>query len=142
MYFAIKILGNDRIKAGFTSPRGAIVDIDHAELFGTLPDAYRSLGSILRRDVQAEARIVRLTPQQARPQLPWDDDRLPDFAWPGGYTIAYYTRDGSTLCAECARNKLAEVEAADTYDEGPDVQCDGCNATLESSYGELEDCHD
>jgi hypothetical protein len=142
VYYAIRIKPGPILKSGYIAPSGAITDVEHAELFDSLPDAYRAMRPALWVRPAAEARIVRLSPQQARPQLPWDDDRLESFAWPGGYTIAYYTRDGSTLCADCARRELPDVESADTYDEGPDVICEGCNATLESSYGELEDCHD
>lgn len=65
---------------------------------------------------------------------------FPSFAWPGGYTIEYVTDDGSVLCADCAREAVIcdrETLHYDTYDEGPDVECDGgCGHMLESSYGD------
>jgi hypothetical protein len=80
---------------------------------------------------------------------------LPAWAWPGGYTIVYYTRDGSELCAECATGIMAEVQSAstfvpppdetdkpidcDTYDEGPVIFCAECNKEMASSYGDPDD---
>jgi hypothetical protein len=31
-----------------------------------------------------------------------EDERLPEFAWPGGYPLAYRCGDGGTLCPACA----------------------------------------
>lgn len=66
------------------------------------------------------------------------DGKLPAYAWPGGYTIVYYSDDGSVFCADCASQDGAEppITAWETYDEGPDIYCDGCGARLESSYGD------
>ena len=66
---------------------------------------------------------------------------LPAWAWPGGYTLIYYTRDGSEFCADCATKIMADPDDTDrptecgTYDEGPAVFCAGCNREMESSYG-------
>jgi hypothetical protein len=69
------------------------------------------------------------------------DGKLPAYAWPGGYTLVYYAEDGSTYCADCASQTDAEppIVACDTYDEGPALYCDGCNAVLESSYGDPDE---
>lgn len=75
---------------------------------------------------------------------------LPPFAWPGGYTIIYYDKSNSILCTDCATKSLRDPDnysqyntyhsdapiAYDTYDEGPTLYCDGCNAPLPSAYGD------
>ena len=68
-----------------------------------------------------------------------EDGTLPAYAWPGGYTLIYYTRDGETVCADCANREVDDSQAVigqDVYWEGPDMQCGDCNATLASSYGD------
>lgn len=70
---------------------------------------------------------------------------LPAWAWPGGYTIVYCTRDGSELCAECATGIMADPDEpdkpidADIYDEGPAIQCSDCNKDMVSSYGDPDE---
>ena len=66
------------------------------------------------------------------------DGKYPAFAWPGGYTLVYYSDEGYAYCADCASQDDAEppVTACDTYDEGPDIYCDGCGCRIESSYGD------
>lgn len=73
------------------------------------------------------------------------DGQLPSYAWPGGYTLIYITKQGNTLCAACATMQEDdpdktpyddEVTGYDIYYEGPDVQCDECGKVLESSYGD------
>ena len=77
-----------------------------------------------------------------------EDDKLPSYAWPGGYQILYLCRDGGTLCPACA-NENADlhgdendpqwyIEAYFVNWEGPDTICDNCNARFESEYGETE----
>ncbi len=84
-------------------------------------------------------------------------DKFPAFAWPGGYTILYLTADDGALCAACVNGENGSevgsddavydddtsdpqwtVVAAGQYDEGPTIQCDHCNADIESSYGDPE----
>lgn len=65
--------------------------------------------------------------------------KLPQYAWPGGYTIGYYSDSGNMFCAECAADPDNEVTAIDAYMEGPTVHCDGCNEEIESSYGDPDD---
>ncbi len=62
--------------------------------------------------------------------------KLPAFAWPGGYTIGYYTADGDMLCAECAEDPENDAEYIDVYYEGPTEFCAGCNKEIESAYGD------
>jgi hypothetical protein len=74
-----------------------------------------------------------------------EDGNFPAWAWPGGYPITYYTRDGMTVCAECASRETdpwQEAEAADVYYEGPTIQCDDCGCEIESAYGDPDDPDD
>ena len=79
---------------------------------------------------------------------------VPAFAWPGGYPIVYYTKDNGTLCPDCANGRNGSevlnadledsdpswfLEAGRTYDEGPTIQCEHCNADIESSYGDPDE---
>ncbi len=72
--------------------------------------------------------------------------KLPAFAWPGGYPLMYLDRENSTLCADCATKSLDDADevpqfkpvAYDVYYEGPTIQCDQCNADIESAYGDPE----
>ena len=68
-----------------------------------------------------------------------EDGTLPAFAWPGGYTLIYYTRDGETVCADCANREVDDSQAVigqDIYWEGPALDCGDCGKVLESSYGD------
>lgn len=74
------------------------------------------------------------------------DGSLPAFAWPGGYPIYYLDSDNSVLCAKCATeclkpdtNDNMKPIACDVYYEGPTMQCDECNADIESAYGDPEE---
>jgi hypothetical protein len=72
------------------------------------------------------------------------DGKLPAYAWPGGYPIYYLDGENSTLCADCATKSADDAdeipkfkpEACDVYYEGPTIFCDGCNAEIESAYGD------
>lgn len=82
------------------------------------------------------------------------DGTLPAYAWPGGYQIVYFTQDGGTLCPNCANGKNGSeaseasddpqwrLIACDLYQEGPTIQCDHCNADIESDYGDPDDDDD
>ena len=71
-------------------------------------------------------------------------NELDAFAWPGGYPIIYLDRENSTLCAKCATRDFKDSSvraeykpiACDVYWEGPTIQCDDCNADIESAYGD------
>jgi hypothetical protein len=62
--------------------------------------------------------------------------KLPQYSSVGGYTIGYYSDSGDMLCASCAEDPDNEVSEIDAYFEGPTVHCDGCNAEIESAYGD------
>jgi len=81
--------------------------------------------------------------------------KFPAFSSIGSYTIRYLTADGADLCAACVNGENGSdvgsddavyddgstdpqwtVVAVGTYDEGPVIQCDHCNADIESSYGD------
>ena len=80
-----------------------------------------------------------------------NDGNLPQWAFPGGYTIGYYTHDGEILCATCADSDETQeataavvptwesIVAVGCYDEGPTLQCAGCNCDIESSYGDPDE---
>lgn len=68
-----------------------------------------------------------------------DDGTLPQYSSVGGYTIGYYSADGNMFCAECAEDPENEVSEIDAYFEGPTVHCDGCNAEIESAYGDPDE---
>jgi hypothetical protein len=66
-----------------------------------------------------------------------DIGRLPAYAWPGGYPIYYLTGDGLTVCPECANADTSDpAVAGDVHWEGEPMQCDDCNADIESAYGD------
>ena len=67
---------------------------------------------------------------------------LPKFAWPGGYQMQYFTKDGLVVCPDCANREIdqaQEVIAGEPYWEGPTIQCDDCQCTIESAYGDPND---
>lgn len=70
-----------------------------------------------------------------------NDGKLPAYAWPGGYTIIYWDKHGSTFCADCAnQDDCSEpIVDGDIYYEGPVILCDGCNCEIESAYGNPEE---
>jgi len=67
------------------------------------------------------------------------DGKLPSFSWPGAYTIIYITRDGLTICPDCANKPVTEFDdpavAYGSFDEGAPIACDDCGRDIESSYG-------
>lgn len=69
------------------------------------------------------------------------------YAWPGGYSIIYYTRDGLTICHLCASDVDTSdpVVGSDVYWEGPTLYCEdghacrdasGSPRAIESAYGD------
>lgn len=71
------------------------------------------------------------------------------YAFPGGYQINYYTRDGGILCAQCVEDNLElirsakedndpqwDIVAMEINYEGPSEFCDNCGKELESEYGD------
>jgi len=70
-----------------------------------------------------------------------NDGKLPAYAWPGGYDIVYFSDEGYVYCPNCANQDDAEpkITTYDIYWEGPPMYCDGCNAEIESAYGDPEE---
>lgn len=70
------------------------------------------------------------------------------YAWPGGYEITYYTKDGGTLCHQCSNKELPRtldldddqfyIVAADINYEDNDSYCDHCNRHILPAYGDAE----
>ena len=71
------------------------------------------------------------------------DGKLPAYAWPGGYPIAYVDKDNSILCAKCATkssndpDELPNFKPVDCFIHyaGESEFCEQCNAEIESAYG-------
>jgi len=71
-----------------------------------------------------------------------DDGRLPKYAWPGGYPLAYLSRRGNVLCPDCANESLEDeddppVDGGANW-EDPSLYCDDCSQRIESAYAEDE----
>lgn len=66
-------------------------------------------------------------------------EKLPAFAWPGGYPLYYLDTQGSTLCPECANENdgysapLAEMGI--NYEDA-NLFCDNCSKQIASAYGD------
>lgn len=60
---------------------------------------------------------------------------LPYFAYPGGYPIYYVGSFDVVLCPKCASKVPEEVRAHDIHWEGESMNCDNCDAEIESAYG-------
>jgi hypothetical protein len=79
-----------------------------------------------------------------------DLDLFPAYAWPGGYTIAYYPPDtGIVLCADCARENYRDdpeqagsyhAEIAEDSEHSTGLYCDGCNEAIIAAH--CVDCSD
>lgn len=115
----------------------------------------------------ASPQHVLLQPVQGHTLIPWYEsadnarqvlDQFSDFtfshiewqayAWPGGYEIHYYAKDGGVLCHQCANKELyrtIDPEDAQFYIIDSDVNyedtlyCDHCNQQIEAAYGEVEE---
>jgi len=49
---------------------------------------------------------------------------LPPFAWPGGYLLVYSTRDGASVCADCAnKTDTADPAVSVVVDEEKNCPC-------------------
>lgn len=78
---------------------------------------------------------------------------LDSFAWPGGYPLFYYFRDGSVICPDCVNSEIETIDSdtrtkfgasfelagCDIHYEGEPVICDQCNAEIESAYGPVDE---
>ncbi len=65
-----------------------------------------------------------------------DTDELPAVAWPGGYDVMYLLKDGSTVCADCARNidedndNYGVVDGWFILEIGESEYCDSCSQLI------------
>lgn len=88
--------------------------------------------------VPADKRAPRLYSNAECRQRVYGEAFAP-FAWPGGFDIEYITRDGDTLCAECAHREVLDYRGsvyAEVYYEGATEYCADCGAEIESAYGD------
>jgi hypothetical protein len=127
-------------------PQHLFVSSTDGHLYDTrVPDWHKK--PPLRRDYRRTFRTIE-TGAQLRATL-----RAGGAAWPGGYTVALYTRDGAmasipALCADKSAlyqalydirtKQRGRIVGADLYDEGTTVQCAYTNADIVSSYGDPE----
>lgn len=67
-----------------------------------------------------------------------DKQTLPAFAWPGGYPIFYVAGDRDAICPDCANDtdKQLSITNYDVHWEGAPMECEECNAQIESAYGD------
>lgn len=66
------------------------------------------------------------------------DDKLPAYAWPGGYPIIYWCHDSDILCADCA-TELGGLSGWMIFYEGPNEYCAECGKEIESAYGDPDE---
>ena len=67
-----------------------------------------------------------------------ESEPLPTYAWPGGYPVFYFSKDGTIFCPDCANQADAEPLITD-YEinyEDPNLYCNGCSKRIESAYAE------
>ncbi len=76
------------------------------------------------------------------------DGKLPKYAWPGGYAVAYVADDGEYLCADCANTdghvggladgfRLEGYETSDWHDVGEgDWTCAHCSKVIDPAVKE------
>ena len=69
------------------------------------------------------------------------DGTLPAYAWPGGYQMVYWTRDGVIVCPRCANDPDTSdpVVAGDIFWEGAPIACEDGGEMIESAYGDPGD---
>lgn len=78
-----------------------------------------------------------------------EDGKLPTYAWPGGYPVAYLCEDGGELCAACANGENGSEARENNPDdpqwnivgqsihyEGPPIVCAHCGKEIASAYGD------
>lgn len=97
----------------------------------------KDLDPVLRKEYEkiAKSLYVKYDSKAVR-EAKDEHGKLPQYSSVGGYTIGYYSAGGDMFCAECAADPDNEVSEIDAYFEGPTVHCDGCNAEIESAYGD------
>ena len=81
-----------------------------------------------------------------------EDDKLPSYAFPGGYPLFYVVADSGILCSDCANSEEYKKALEDypedkqwlivEYDinyENAYLYCENCNNRIESAYNDLGD---
>ena len=69
------------------------------------------------------------------------DGRLPHCTDMGGYPLTYYTKQGNTICPDCANDSTHIDDLPTEVDvqwEGDDWYCDDCSKAQETAYGPIE----
>ena len=66
--------------------------------------------------------------------------KLVPYAWPGGYRIVYYLKDGDELCCDCAEQYgyPEEFFGCGLHEEGAPLFCKECNRKMTADYGDPE----
>lgn len=97
----------------------------------------KDLDPVLRKEYESIAKALYVKYDAPAIRDAKDEQgKLPAFAWPGGYTIGYYTSDNDMLCSDCAADPDNDAEYIDVYYEGPTEFCAGCNKEIESAFGD------
>lgn len=68
-------------------------------------------------------------------------NKLPKYAWPGGYPIYYVDNGNQALCYDCAIKNDEFTEQLTAYDinyENTSLTCDHCSKKIESAYCDEE----
>jgi len=72
-----------------------------------------------------------------------NENKIPSYAWPGGYPLYYITKDGGTLSPEAVieNEELCsgddpqwQVIAVEANYENPDLYCDHSGVKIEAAY--------
>lgn len=70
---------------------------------GALYDERKGYAEPLRLDYKQTHRVIN-NGRELRATL-----RAGEYAWPGGYQMAFITSDGALLCFDCARKELYQI---------------------------------
>lgn len=68
-----------------------------------------------------------------------NDGKLSSYAFPGGYTLYYITRDSMAVCPDCANRETDQSQAPVACDanwEDDNLYCEDCGERIESAYGD------
>ena len=80
---------------------------------------------------------MNLTPTN---ELLNEKGELPHASSVGGYGITYVgAHFDDVLCLDCAKATAENVKGGFVHWEGASLTCDGCNAEIESEYGEEDE---
>lgn len=68
-----------------------------------------------------------------------EDGKFISSTFPGLYPVLYVTRDGMTVCPDCANREVdlsQEVVGGFVFEEGAPHRCEDCGEEVESAYGD------